>query len=186
MKRACLKKTFKALSPVVIGLLLFCGCSKEAPKQIRQPAPQASKTQKGVKPPENVASAPQQEAKLEAESYIYDPKGRRDPFLSIIEAAKKDRDVEKKKKGLKPSEAYEVGEIKVIAIASDRKNRYAMVQFPDNKYFTVREGTTLGRFGGKVVNISPEGIVVREYVKNYRGETQAKDTQLKLRKEEGE
>lgn len=181
------KVTIKVLSvsAAVAATLLF-GCKEEEAKPAKQAAPQASKVQKAGPAQDTAAAARPEEKKVESETYLYNPEGRRDPFLSIIEVAKKDREAEKKKKGLKPSEAYEMGEIKVIAIASDRKNRYAMVQFPDNRYFTVRVGTTLGRYGGKVIKIDQESVVVREYVKNYRGETQAKDTILKLRKEEGE
>jgi hypothetical protein len=45
---------------------------------------------------------------------------------------------------------------------------------------------TLGLFGGKVIKIDPVGVVIREQVKNYRGEVEPKDTILKLRKEEEE
>lgn len=180
------KATLKVLSvsAAVAATLLF-GCKEEA-KPAKQAAPQAPKAQKAGPAQDTAAAARPEEKKVESETYPYNPGGRRDPFLSIIEAAKQDREAEKKKKGLRPSEAYDMGEIKVIAIASDRKNRYAMVQFPDNRYFTVKVGTTLGRYGGKVVKVDRESVVVREYVKDYRGETQARDTILKLRKEEGE
>jgi|GEM_PF-644908 len=181
------------LLPSVRGLILTLGllaltfsfaCKKEAPG----PAPQRQVPKAQVAAPQ---APPQQqvkveERKIEAETYTYDPKGRRDPFLSIIEASKKEREAEKKKKGLRPAEAYDVSDIKVIAIARDRDRYYAMIQLPDKKYFTIREGMALGIYGGKVIRINAEGVVIREYVKNYKGEIQPKDTILRLRKEEGE
>jgi Tfp pilus assembly protein PilP len=45
---------------------------------------------------------------------------------------------------------------------------------------------SLGIYSGKVVRIDARGVVVREYIKDYKGEIQPKDTILRLRKEEGE
>jgi len=179
------RRIIGALLVPVVGAVLFFGCKKEGPKEAGQAAPQTSKAQVAGGALKAGAAKPEK-AKTETETYLYDPAGRRDPFLSIIEAAKKDRETEKKKKGIKPSESYDINEIKVIAIATDKKNRYAMILFPDNKYFTVKEGMTLGRYGGKVTRITEEGVTVREYIKDYKGMTQPKDTILKLRKEEGE
>ena len=174
----------KVLAALVILMLALVACT-EKPK----PAVQKQQAQK-VQPaeaqkPEGAVKAPEQK-KAESEVYTYEPKGRRDPFLSIIEASKRERELEKKKKGVKPSEAYDVGDIKVIAIARDRDRHYAMIQLPDKKYFTIREGMTLGLYGGKVIRISATGVVVREMIKDYKGEIQPRDTILKLRKEEGE
>jgi len=175
----------KAISALVIVLMVLFAC-KEKPKPVPQ-KPQAQKVQPGEvqkKPEEAVKAA--EEKRAVSEAYTYEPKGRRDPFLSIIEASKREKEVEKKKKGLKPSEAYDVGDIRVIAIAKDKNRYYAMIQLPDKKYFTIREGMTLGLYSGKVVRIRPNSVVVREMIKDYKGELQPRDTILKLRKEEGE
>ncbi|HAM50806.1 MAG TPA: hypothetical protein DCP92_08995 [Nitrospiraceae bacterium] len=172
----------KAWSVIVLVTIGLFACKNEATNPhgaaLQQ---QAQKVQKAEPEPAGQAEAP----KVEAETYLYNPQGRRDPFLSIIETTKKARESEKVK-GLKPSESYEVSEVKVIAIASAGKRYYAEIQLPDKKYFTVKEGMPLGLYGGKVVKITPEEVVVREFVKNYRGETQPKDIILKLRQEEGE
>jgi len=112
-------------SRMIIGLLLAgaflsSGCQKEAPKETGQGVTQPAK------PPAaggalKAGEAKPEKPKVETDTYLYDPAGRRDPFLSIIEAAKKDRETERKKKGIKPSESYDVNEIKVIAIAARRR-----------------------------------------------------------------
>ena len=175
-----------AIIVVVLFLGLFA-CKNEATNP-RGAAfqQQAQRVQKTEPSPQAEPAVNPEDKTIEPETYLYDPKGRRDPFFSIIETSKKEREIDKKKRGVKPSEAYEVNEIKVLAIASEGRKYFAMIQLPDNKYFTIREGMTLGLYGGKVVKIDPEGVVVRESLKNYRGETQPKDTILKLRKEEGE
>jgi Tfp pilus assembly protein PilP len=73
-----------------------------------------------------------------------------------------------------------------MAIAKDKNNYYAMIQLPDRKYFTIREGMTLGLYGGRVIKIDATGVVVREMIKDFKGVIQPRDTILKLRKEEGE
>jgi type IV pilus assembly protein PilP len=175
----------QVLAILIMIMLPLSACSKAKPK------PEVQKQAQQVQPGEPVKkepAAPQmaEEKKVEAEAYSYDPKGRPDPFLSIIEASKKEREVQKKKKSLKPSESYDVPDIKVIAIAQDKSRYYAMVQLPDKKYFTIREGMSLGLNEGKVIRIDSRRVVVREYVKDFKGVIQPKDIILKLRKEEGE
>jgi len=175
----------KLIPILFVVILLTLGCQKEKPHPVIQ-----KQTQKAQKPEtaiETTAPLADETKKVETEQpYFYEAKGRRDPFLSIIEAAKKERAEDKKKKGAKPTESFDVADIRVIAIASDGQRYYAMVQLPDKKYFTVREGMTLGLYGGKVMKIDAAGIVVREFMKDLRGEIQTKDTILKLRREEGE
>jgi type IV pilus assembly protein PilP len=113
--------------------------------------------------------------------YAYDPRGRRDPFLSLVKITKRKA---KKKKGASPMESFSVEEIKLLAIASDKDENYALILLPNQKSFTIRKGTALGLEGGKVEEISAEKVVIREYVKDYRGDLKPKDTVLKLHKGE--
>jgi Tfp pilus assembly protein PilP len=56
---------------------------------------------------------------------------------------------------------------------------------PDKKSYTITEGTKLGLYEGKVQKITKDMVVIREYVKDYRGEIKPRDLILKLRKEGG-
>lgn len=175
----------RVLMILVLLMVPLLACSKGKPKPaVQKQAQQVQPVEPGKK--EEAAPQKAEEKKVQVEAYSYDPKGRRDPFLSIIEASKKEREVEKKKKSQRPSEAYDVPDIRVIAIAKDKERYYAMILLPDKKYFTIREGMSLGLYGGKVIRIDAKSVVVREYLKDYKGEIQAKDTILRLRKEEGE
>jgi type IV pilus assembly protein PilP len=147
--------------------------------------------QKGLQPkataPQAAASAapaaPQPEVKAEKEVYTYEPKGRRDPFIALTELAK---ERPAKRKGSAPIEDVDVDEIRVIAIAWDSRQYYAMVTLPDKKSYTVRKGMTLGIYGGKVTEITKDAVIVTEQIKDYKGQLKTKDTILKLRKEEEE
>lgn len=160
-----------------LGVLLIACGDKQAAKK---PQPQAAAPQAAVAA---APAAPQNEVKAEKEVYVYDPKGRRDPFVPLTEIAK-ERPV--KRKGLAPIENFDVEEIKVIAIAWDSKQYYAMVTLPDKKSYTVRKGMTLGLYGGKVRDITRDSVIITEQIKDYKGQLKTKDTILKLRKEEEE
>lgn len=118
--------------------------------------------------------------KVEKEIYVYDPKGRRDPFLSLAKVSKVKP---QRKKGVSPVENVDVDEIKLIAIAWDSQQYYAMITLPDNKSYTIKNGMSLGLYGGKVIEITKDSVLIREQVKDYRGQVKSKDTILKLRKE---
>ena len=127
------------------------------------------------------AAVQKEEPKVEKEIYVYDPKGRRDPFMSLVQVSKPKA---QRKKGASPIENFDVDEIKLIAIAWDSKQYYALVTMPDTKSYTIRKGMTLGLNNGKVIDITRDSVLIREQITDYKGQPKSKDTILKLRKEE--
>ena len=127
------------------------------------------------------ATAQKEEPKVEKEIYVYDPKGRRDPFVSLVQAFKQKT---QRKRGANPIENFDVDEIKLIAIAWDSNQYYALITMPDAKSYTIRKGMTLGLNNGKVIDITRDTVFIREQIKDYKGQTKSKDTILKLRKGE--
>jgi Tfp pilus assembly protein PilP len=100
--------------------------------------------------------------------------------MSLVVEAKQRPDVKKK---ANPVENYDVSEIKLSAIVWDKKHYYALITLPDNKSYTIRKGMTLGLYGGKVLDITSDSVLIREQIKDYRGQLKTKDTLLKLRNE---
>jgi type IV pilus assembly protein PilP len=125
------------------------------------------------------------EEEIAKETYVYNPQGRRDPFLSIIAAAKKERE-QKRPKGLVPLEDYDISQFSLVAIIWSKEAYRALVGLPDGKYYTVLEGASLGLHGGKVKRITQDSVIVREYIRDYKGHLRAEDTVLRLREEEGQ
>jgi Tfp pilus assembly protein PilP len=83
----------KTLSLLIVAFLLSFGCQKETPHPVIQKQNQeVQKRETAV----DTTAAPIPEAG-KTETYIYDARGRRDPFLSIIEASKMEREAGKKK-----------------------------------------------------------------------------------------
>lgn len=125
---------------------------------------------------------PRKEAQSQAKTaYEYSSQGRRDPFVPLIvtkEAKPKPR------KGILPQESYEVAELKLIAILSGSRGSSAVVTLPDGKSYTIREGDSIGPYGGRVSRITPDSVVIRESSRDYRGVLRERDMTLKLRKEE--
>lgn len=155
---------------VLLGLI---GC-KDKPKPpvpaVAKPAAQAPAAQ--TQQPE--------ETKIEKEVYVYDAKGRRDPFMSLIVDIKEKTRTKKK---ANPIENFDVDEVRLIAIAWEKNNSYAMITLPDGKSYTIKKGMTLGLHGGRVEEITQKTVKITEQVKDYRGQTKTKDTILKLRQE---
>lgn len=182
---------------LIAALMAFTVASHAQERKAAPPAPAKATAPKGLQTargavqnaPSAVAnsSAPD-EMKIEKQAYIYNASGRRDPLLSIIIASK---EAEKKKsrpktKFVPPIEDYDVSQFKLIAIIwNNKEESYALVGLPDGKYYNLKEGMRAGVNDGKVMRITPDSVVVREFMKDYRGKLVAKDTALKLRKEEG-
>lgn len=168
-----------ALIALLCLLMPLGACSKD-------PIPVKSPRVQRATPVEVQAQQQQQAVKTEdvaqPKFYAYDPRGRRDPFLSLVK-----RDKDRKREAppdAPPIERFSVEEIKLLAIASDKDKDYALILLPNQKTYTIKVGTVIGREGGKVEEITAEKVVIREYFKDYRGDLKPKDTVLKLHKGE--
>jgi type IV pilus assembly protein PilP len=171
-------KKISALILIVLFLLPATGCRKQPPPPEKKPA--AVK----VKPGEAKKDVRTEEsAKPAAEEYTYNPSGRRDPFLTLVVPPKAKP---LRKKGATPFESYDISEIRLLAIASDRNRYYALIRLPDRKTYTITEGMSLGLQDGKVDKINRDAVVIREYITDYRGVVKPRDTILKLHKGEEE
>ena len=162
----------------ILVLLLMLSIAACGDKTKSKQTPSAQKTEQATA--QTPAVAQKEEIKIEQEAYRYDPKGKRDPFLSLVDVSK-ERSL--KKKSANPVENFDVEEVRLLAIAWDNKQYYAMITLPDNKSYTLRKGMTLGLYGGRVEEIKKDSLLIREQVKDYRGQIKTKDTILKLRKE---
>jgi type IV pilus assembly protein PilP len=150
------------------------GCSKDTPPP-RKPAAKKS----AQRPAQTDAKAAEEVKKFVPEHYAYNAKGRRDPFYTLIMPT---QEKPTKKAGASPMESYGVDQIQLMAVAKDYQRYYALIRLPDKKTYTILEGMTLGLQDGKVTQITRDGVYIREYVKDFRGNIKPKDTFLKLHK----
>jgi len=175
------KKTVKTAGTAVVAPVT----------QPRRPVPQLPKTPEpanaartGVetkRPDISAAVALQKvdEKTVSPNSYEYNAKGRRDPFATLIVKAEPER-----KKSSVPLENYGVNEFKLTAVLWSKSGLYALVASPDGKNFSLGEGSTIGLHGGKVDKIMKDSVIIKEFLKDYRGNVKPNYTVLKLHREE--
>ena len=113
-----------------------------------------------------------------------------DPFIpllpdSSIRHSPEKKEVVSSKRLLTPLEKMELGQIKLVAIVTSQRGRLAMVEEANGKGYEVRVGTYIGKNGGKISDISPDRIFVKEYVKDYKGNAIERIQEIKLRKRDG-
>jgi type IV pilus assembly protein PilP len=120
----------------------------------------------------------------------YESTGKLNPFLPLIQE-KEERAVvgsvvdEKPKRVLTPLEKMELSQIKLVAVILMENRQLAMVEEATGKGYEVNIGTYMGKNNGQVSKINQSSIVVKEYVKDYKGKLQARFQEIKLQKKEG-
>jgi Tfp pilus assembly protein PilP len=156
-------------------LFIFTGCNKEQPAK----KPTAEKVKQTEAKKEQ--KQPDETIKVDQDEIIYEAKGKRDPFISLVELTKQKP---MKKKGASPFESYDVDEVKLLAVAWAKDKYFALIRLPDKKNYTITEGMPMGLQGGKVEKITKDMVVIREHIKDYKGDVKPRDVILKLHKGE--
>jgi len=121
----------------------------------------------------------------------YSPIGRRDPFRPLIAMAGEEVagvencDPERPREHL---ESFDLLSLKLTGVIITSAMPLALIRAPDGKGYTVKAGMYLGRMCGKVVEIDPDFMVIREKKRapgGLPGAFSPVKTILKLRYEEG-
>jgi type IV pilus assembly protein PilP len=111
-----------------------------------------------------------------ASGFRYDPTGRRDPFKSLLQLEKKQRDIA----SLPPIQQFDLETAKVVGIVIDPgRTPQAMIKAPNGQTFVVRPGTIIGKNEGEVVEITMQGIRVVEKFLDFMNRETRKETFLK-------
>ena len=120
-------------TPVVTALALVAWMAGLGVASAQTPAPKT--TQATATTP-----APAEAAPTVPQGYSYNPEGRRDPFVSLI-----NRGSDQKSQTPRPGgvAGVSVGDIAIRGIVANQKAFIAMVQGPDGKTYIVRTGDKL-------------------------------------------
>ncbi|GAB4244487.1 MAG: hypothetical protein OHK0028_22760 [Deltaproteobacteria bacterium] len=157
------------------------GCSKEQTAPTPVVKKQAPKP--GAKAPAVAAqAAPAQAASQPASaapSALYDPRGKRDPFLPFVKAETRARTA-REAAALPPLQRYDVGELKFVGVIWTKKGARGLVEDAEGKGYSVTVGTRIGRSGGVVTRITDREIVVREEFVGQRGEKVVRESGMEL------
>jgi type IV pilus assembly protein PilP len=93
-----------------------------------------------------------------ADTYRYDPQGRRDPFRSLVGPAPRID------QGVRPPgvPGFLIDEIKLTGIVRTKQGIVGVIAGPDNKGYLIRIGDKV--LDGEVVRITPSSVVFRQEV----------------------
>jgi type IV pilus assembly protein PilP len=92
------------------------------------------------------------------DNYTYDPAGRRDPFLNLLNTGAEPRSAS----GPEGAASLMVAEVSVRGILESRGAHIAMIKGPDNKTYLVHPGDRL--LDGTIKSITPQGLVILQQV----------------------
>ena len=116
----------------------------------------------------------------------YEPVSRLDPFSPLIQEKPPEsselRKPEKSRRLLTPLEKMTLSQLKLVAVVMGENRKIAMVEEATGKGYEVRIGTYMGKNEGKVVDIQPDRIIVREMVMDFKGVVAERFQELKLHK----
>lgn len=151
-----------------------------------------------IKPqsPEKLTAVEQNKALLPAgdilqlheEKLFYISKGKIDPFEPLIKEKTPVAEPQQKAEDdiperiLTPLEKLDFSQIKLVAILNRESGSVAMVQESTGKGYIVSIGTYIGRNSGQIVSIEKDKLVIKENVKDYKGNLIDRFQELKLNK----
>ncbi len=177
------KAVFKAAFQGVflVACFVFYGCGPDVPTR-PAPKPAVKPSAKSVQEKNDALKAMQALQEPVQGGYIYDQRHRRDPFVPLI--VPKTNSKETKIASTGTLESYDIGEFTLAAIIEKGEQNFALVVAPDNRSFTLNEGTVIGLNKGKVEEISGKMVVLVEYSKDYKGKLRPRKIIMDLRKGE--
>ena len=131
-----------------------------------QPVPDAGRTQFGSV----------------AQSYVYNPEGKRDPFRSVLLdlAMQEPTDIPRA-----PLEQFELQQLALSAIVWETNRPRALVTDPGGKSFVIMKGSHIGKNSGRVVHIGDNLVLVKETYVDFAGEQSTKDVEMRIRRRQG-
>ena len=175
---------------MLLGTILTLGsCGGEAPKATKVPMPPVGK--KAPTPAPTPASVPSlvesKAAPASTEKYVYDPKGKPDPFKPLIvekteaaSAKSKSSSMEAVLESATPLERMDLGQLRLVALVWNISDPKGMVEDSTGKGYILSIGTPIGKNKGKVTQINSSGIVVTERLEELMGKFKSRQVTLKL------
>jgi Tfp pilus assembly protein PilP len=157
---------------ISIGLLL-CVCVA-APVRAQRPA--AAAPAAGASSDTQAKPSP---ADVQADTYVYDPAGRRDPFLNLLGTGLEARSA---RRGEGPA-GMSVAEISVRGVLQSRGALIAMIQGADTRTYIVHQGDKF--IDGTIKTITPQGLIVLQEVNDPLSAVKQREVRKMLRSSEG-
>ena len=128
-------------------------------------------------PPAAPAAVPQ--APAAAPAFVYNPEGRRDPFVSLVRRAAEARDRQGKQPSAGGVSGFLVSELSLKGVMVSRGERVALVAGPDAKTYLVRVNDRL--LDGTVRAITADSLVCLQDVNDPLSLTKQREVRMTLR-----
>jgi Tfp pilus assembly protein PilP len=160
-----------------LALALLLSFSTGAIARAQQPAKPAAP------PPSATAPArpdPKQALPVIDPAYVYEPAGRRDPFISLLGRGQEGTPSATRPAGVP---GLLIGEVTVKGVLKDRAGFIALLQAPDRKTYNVRVGDRL--FDGTVKSINEDKVVFSQDVNDPLSLIKQRDVPKPVRQAEG-
>jgi len=133
---------------------------------------------KGPTPPAAATKTdPISKAIAEQDSYVYNPIGKRDPFRSFLNFARRD---DRNSDRLGPLQKYEIDQYRLVGIIWGIDRPRALVQDPNGIGHVAETGTYIGKNWGKVTQITQSEVVITEEYQTIDGELVVNNINLTL------
>lgn len=146
-----------------------------------------ARAQQPAKPPAPPPSAnaparpdPKQALPVIDPAYVYEPAGRRDPFISLLGRGQEGTPSATRPAGVP---GLLIGEVTVKGVLKDRAGFIALLQAPDRKTYNVRVGDRL--FDGTVKSINEEKVVFSQDVNDPLSLIKQREVPKPVRQAEG-
>jgi type IV pilus assembly protein PilP len=111
--------------------------------------------------------------------YVYDPRGKTDPFKPFIT----EMEIEEKGERKKPKtylETLDLSQLQLTAIIVSPNGNFAMVRDSKGLGYVIRKGTAIGINGGVVADVKEKEVLIREEYRDFRGEKKTREVTKKL------
>jgi type IV pilus assembly protein PilP len=131
---------------------------------------------------------------LKKAAYVYDPKGKIDPFQSLFvtqPSARRGTKVQisarERKLPLTPLQKIDLSQLKVVGIIISATGNKALIEEPSGKGYVVTKGIYVGANFGQVKRILRDRVIVEEEVEDFfTGQMKLQTVDLILQKKLGE
>ncbi|GAB6059168.1 pilus assembly protein PilP [Desulfonatronum parangueonense] len=125
------------------------------------------------------------------DGYWYRPDGKPDPFRPFVRPTPPEETFRPQipQRALTPLERVEATQLRVVGILWDElfpERGLAMVEMPDGKGYVLRQGMSVGRYGGAVQQITEGEVVIVEQGRDIAGREQSREVILRLNPSRGD
>lgn len=114
--------------------------------------------------------------------YAYDPAGRRDPFVPLLEVKKA---IPTDDGPLTPLQTFDVGQLRLAGVVVGHSAPIAMVMVPGGKSYILKKGDKVGKNHGTVIDINEQSVLVKERYYDFAGEIRENVQEILLPKRSG-